>query len=45
MPMIARFMKIHPVELERIIVSRKGAKGFPQKFLEAYLCQLADKKD
>ena len=28
MPVIARFMKIHPTELEGIIVSRKGAKGF-----------------
>jgi len=27
------------------MVSRKGAKDFPQKFLEAYLRQLADKKD
>jgi len=29
MPMLARLMKIHPAELESIIVSRKGAKGFP----------------
>jgi len=45
MPMIARFMKIHLAELVGIFVSRKGAKSFPQKFLEAYLRQLADKKD
>jgi len=44
-PVIARFMKIHPVELEGKIVSRKQAKDFPQKFLEAYLCQLADKNE
>jgi len=29
MPVIARFMKIHPAELEGKFVSRKGAKGFP----------------
>jgi len=45
MPMLARLMKIHHAELESRIVSRKGAKGFPQKFLEAYLRQLAHKKD
>jgi len=45
MPVIARLMKIHPAELEGRIVSRKGARGFSQKFLEAYLLQLADKKD
>jgi len=44
-PVLARLMKIHPAELEGRIVSRKGAKGFPQKFLEAYLRQLADKKN
>jgi len=45
MLVIARLMQIHPAELEGRIVSRKGVKGFPQKFLEAYLRQLADKKD
>jgi len=43
--LLARLMKIHPAELESRMVSRKGAKDFPQKFLEAYLRQLADKKD
>jgi len=45
MPVLAKLMKIPLVKLEGKIVSRKGARGFPQKFLEAYLRQLADKKD
>jgi len=45
MLVIARFMKIQLAELKGKFVSRKGAKGFSQKFLEAHLRQLADKKD
>jgi len=38
-------MKSHPRELEGRLVTRRGEKGFPQKYLETYLHQLADKED
>ena len=40
---LAGIMKIHPRELEDKFVTRKGTKGFPQRYLETYLYQLADK--
>ena len=44
-PTLAGIMKIHPRELESKFVTRKGIKGFPQRYLETYLYQLADKGD
>ena len=44
-PTLAGIMEIHPRELESKFVIRKGVKGFPQRYLETYLYQLADKGD
>jgi len=44
-PTLAGITKVHPRELESRLVTRRGVKGFPQKYWETYLHQLADKKD
>jgi len=44
-PTLAGITKVHPRELESRLVTRRGVKGFPQKYWETYLRQLADKKD
>jgi len=42
---LAGITKAHPRALESRLVTRRGVKGFPQKYLEGYLHQLADKED
>jgi len=42
---LAGIMRMHPKELKDRLVSRKGSKGFPQRFLEAYLHQLSNRED
>jgi len=44
-PTLAGIMKSHPRELEGRLVTRRGVRGFPKKYLETYLHQLADKED
>ena len=44
-PTLAEILKIHPKELESKLVERKNTRGFPQKFLENYPYQLAEKED
>jgi len=43
-PTLAKIMKSHPRELESRLVTRRGVRGFPRKYLETYLHQLADRK-
>ena len=42
---LSGIMKIHPRELESVLVNKKGVRGFTPKFLENYLRQLADEEN